>query len=171
MKSQGKILMSMAVGACVLTSSAFALDDGEIINSSIIPQELQANVTIEYLGNSQWKVIDAPQNENKQNSEIIIEKPVLTPEQQAELDKENQLIEQINKQAEDLPVYVITLPDPINNMRVKYDNWGNPDEIYVKNSDGTYSEGDFDTVLVEKKANNVNILKMVLSNVISILSK
>ena len=56
-------------------------------------------------------------------------------------------------------------------MRVKYDNWGKPDEIYVKNSNGTYSEGDFDIGLVEKKANNVNILKMVLSNVISILSK
>lgn len=45
----------------------------------------------------------------------------------------------IEKDAEQYPTYREKLADPVVGMIATYDNWGELEEIYIPNGDGTYN--------------------------------
>lgn len=140
-KNKITTVLSVAVGVCVLSSSAFAANVQDIINSSSIPKNFTPNSVIEYTSANNWKVVDQGNTYSSTNIDET-DNNVSIPSSSSSvlsLEDENKLVEQIHKEAENLPTYVIELPTPVDGMRITYDNWGNVDEIYLKDNNGSYS--------------------------------
>jgi len=54
------------------------------------------------------------------------------------LEEENQIVADIEKEAQQYPVYREKLADPVKGMIATYNNRGELEEIYIPNGDGTY---------------------------------
>lgn len=146
-----KVLTTMALVSCMVVVSTMNLasaanskdvqDKQETINTTSIPKSYNANSTIEYTDNNNWKVVVKGKEVNKDiandSQKTETNKPKNTEMLSDEQEKE--LLERLSEEAKKLPVHDITIPEPSNGMRVTYDAFGNVDEISIKNEDGTYS--------------------------------
>ena len=141
--------MGIMIGSMV---SAQAIDTSNVIKNSEIPNSATPGTVLEYVSDGMWKPISLSQtmldgmekasayeqaadsvDKNSTKTCMTSDLPVLS------LEEENAFLEKIEQEVEGLPVYREELPDPAVGMCVVYDNWGEVEEIYMQNKDGTYS--------------------------------
>ena len=141
--------MSIMIGSIV---SAQATDTSNVIQNSAIPDSATPGAVLEYVSNGMWQSISSAQDmfdrfekatdsieandtveKNSTDVSMIDDLSVMS------FEDEEELITEIDQESEGLPVYREELPDPAVGMCVVYDNWGEVEEIYMQNKDGTYS--------------------------------
>lgn len=124
-----KILSITLCSICIfIAEGTVSAQAAETTISNTIPKQMKANTLIEYIGDSNWRLVP-----DSDSMEFVVEKVGLSPsyykEEAAKLPREINL----------LPVYEEVNPSPEVGMRVKYDNWGEKEAIYVFR-DGEYKE-------------------------------
>lgn len=127
------ILCSIGIFIVGETVSA---QDAETTISSTIPKQMEANTLIEYMGDSNWRLVP-----DSDSMESVVETVTLSPNCYKE--EAAKLLRKISI----LPVYEEVNPSPEVGMRVQYDNWGEREGIYVLR-DGEYKEVEMQMVQV-----------------------
>lgn len=124
-----KILAITICSICIcMAGGAVSAQAAEITISNTIPERMQANSIIEYMGDSNWCLVP-----DSDSIELTEEKLVLPP---SFYKKE---IAKLERKISLLPIYEEVSPTPEVGMRVQYDNWGEREKIYVLR-DGKYKE-------------------------------
>ncbi|MDO4174055.1 MAG: hypothetical protein Q4D42_04770 [Eubacteriales bacterium] len=141
--------MGMMMGSM---ASAQAASTSHVIQDSEIPDSATPGAVLEYVSDGLWEsvsvsqdMLDAMKNasDTEQTADAVdkndtdmcmaSELPTLS------LEEEQALLEKVNQEVAGLPVYREELPEPVVGMHVMYDNWGEVENVYFENKDGTYS--------------------------------
>ena len=154
-----KILSMMCVMGVLLGNVVSVQATSGSIQSQEIPVSAEPGSVLEYTSEGTWEKVyqsqsvrdeqdDREEEVSLASSQIVesdfYDMPIISREE------EDAIIEQVDREMEKYPVYQEELPLPTIGMQVIYDNWGNVDEIYTLNDDGTYTEAE--RVWVEVKA-------------------
>ena len=102
-----------------------------IIENEAIPTHAEENSTLECVAMGVWEYTTKTpvvKNTTMKTQEIDV----------LPIKEEDKLIQKIDSDAEKNPVYYEKLADPVVGMLAAYDNWGELEEIYIPNGDGTY---------------------------------
>ncbi|MEK5645923.1 hypothetical protein BK138_34070 [Paenibacillus rhizosphaerae] len=119
-KCLGRVVAVVFVGSQIFASpiSTFAEQ-----NSSI-PDRMLAGTVIQYDENNNPVYLEEGSPLPTEKPKNTVSRRILTPEEQAALDKENKMAEEILEEAKSLPVFHIDNPKPQPGMKVIYDGEG-----------------------------------------------
>lgn len=124
-----KILSITLCSICIfMAGGAVSAQAAETTISNTIPEQMEANTLIEYIGDSNWRLVP-----DSDSIESVMEKVALSP------DYYKEEVAKLPRKISLLPVYEEVNPSPEVGMRVQYDNWGEKEAIYVLR-DGEYKE-------------------------------
>ena len=124
-----KILSITLCSICIfMAGGAVSAQAAETTISNTIPEQMEANTLIEYIGDSNWRLVP-----DSASIESVMEKVALSP------DYYKEEVAKLPRKISLLPVYEEVNPSPEVGMRVQYDNWGEKEAIYVLR-DGEYKE-------------------------------
>lgn len=125
----------------------------ETIYSSIIPNNMPANIIIEYEGNSIWKTVnEINESTSILNYDILKDNKLLT------LNRFSNAIDDLKLKISAESVYEMTYPDPEIGMKVKYDNWGEIEKVYVLR-DNQYKEVEQTFIQISKELSDVSLVQ------------
>jgi len=113
----------------------------EIIYEEGIPAHASSNCMLKCVTPGVWERTDVKLVVVKQKGNIeSTGEPVINDriEKVPSLEEENQIVADIEKEAQQYPVYREKLADPVKGMIATYNNRGELEEIYIPNGDGTY---------------------------------
>lgn len=124
-----KILAITICSICIcMVRGAVSAQAAEIIISSTIPEQMQANSLIEYMGDSNWSLV--PDSDSMELTEERLALPASFYKKE---------IAKLERKISLFPIYEEVNPTPEIGMRVQYDNWGEREKIYVLR-DGQYKK-------------------------------
>ena len=124
-----KILSITLCSICIfMAGGAVSAQAAETTISNTIPEQMEANTLIEFIGDSNWRLVP-----DSDSIESVMEKVALSP------DYYKEEVAKLPRKISLLPVYEEVNPSPEVGMRVQYDNWGEKEAIYVLR-DGEYKE-------------------------------
>ena len=107
----------------------------DVIEDTSIPVKAEKNSRLEYVATGVWEytTIKPIVKDQKTSLKTQAEKNTVPS-----FEEENAIVDKIEKDAEQYPTYREKLADPVVGMIATYDNWGELEEIYIPNGDGTY---------------------------------
>ncbi len=116
-----KILSITLCSICIfMAGGAVSAQAAETTISNTIPEQMEANTLIEYIGDSNWCLVP-----DSDSMESVVEKVALSP------DYYKEEVAKLPRKINLLPVYEEVNPSPEVGMRVQYNNWGEKEAIYV----------------------------------------
>lgn len=154
-----KILSMMCVMGVLLGNVVSVQATSGSIQSQEIPVSAEPGSVLEYTSEGTWEKVYQSQSvrdeQDDREEEVGLASSQIVESDFSDMsiisrEEEDAIIEQVDREMEKYPVYQEELPLPTIGMQVIYDNWGNVDEIYTLNDDGTYTEAE--RVWVEVKA-------------------
>lgn len=111
-----------------------------VIEDQSIPTHADKKSSLEYVSPEIWEYTDIrpslpyTKESSSEGTPIINDRIGTVPS----MEEENELVAEIEKEASNDPVYREKLAEPVVGMIAVYDNWGELEEIYIPNGDGTY---------------------------------
>lgn len=106
----------------------------DVIEDTSIPDKAERNSRLEYVATGVWEYTTIKPVVREQKTALTTQAENAVPS----FEEENVIVDKIEKDAEQYPTYREKLADPVVGMIATYDNWGELEEIYIPNGDGTF---------------------------------